>query len=227
MYSAILLAGGAGTRMRQNVPKQFLPLGGRPMLLHTLERFEKIDEIAEVVIVCLSQYKELLQTQINSYVLKKKCIIVDGGATRQESTYLGLLAASQPKVIIHEAARPFVTVPEFLSLIREPQDAATYGIDIPFTVSIRTDDEVTGLLDRKTLVNIQLPQKFGRDALLAAHEQAKKEGLIFTEDASLFFHYTKNPVKILPGTSINMKITENVDLLTGEMIYKEYIIGRD
>ena len=76
-------------------------------------------------------------------------------------------------------------------------------------------------------MNIQLPQKFDRIQLLDAHEKAAKEGKVFTEDASLLYHYTGEAAKVLKGTSYNVKITDSVDLLTGEIIYKEHIIGRD
>jgi len=225
--SAILLAGGSGARMQQSVPKQFLPLAGRPMILHTLERFEKIDEIDEIIVVCLPQYREQLESNISSYALKKKYVVVGGGETRQESTYFGLLAAKNDCVIIHEAARPFVTVAEFVAMIHDEAKTVTYGIDIPFTVSIRDGERITGLLDRSTLVNIQLPQKFERGALLAAHECARADGAEFTEDTSLLYHYTGEAAKVLKGTSYNVKVTDSVDLLTGEIIYKEHIIGRD
>lgn len=225
--SVILLAGGSGTRMNKQTPKQFLPLAGRPMIMHILERFERIAEIDEVVVVCLPQYKELLQGQIASYALKKKYVLIDGGETRQESAYYGLKAASNTHVIIHEAARPFVMAEEFERLILENSEAVTYGIPIPFTVSIMGDGFVTGLLERDKLINIQLPQKFQRTALLSAHEKARQGGMNFTEDASLFFHYTGIHVKVLQGTNYNVKITDSVDLLSGELIYKEYIIGRD
>ncbi len=227
MVSAILLAGGAGKRMHQSVPKQFLPLAGRPMIFHTLERFERIDTIEEVIVACFPQYKEWLQAQIEAYALRKRYILIDGGNTRQESTYLGLKAAKNDRVLIHEAARPFVTVGEFTALLEEPSEAVTYGAAIPFTVSVVTGDKITGLLERSSLVNIQLPQKFDRAVLLEAHEKALAEGRSFTEDASLLYHYTGTPVKVLRGSAYNVKITDDVDLLTGEIIYKEYIIGRD
>lgn len=227
MVSAILLAGGSGSRMQQSVPKQFLPLAGRPMILHTLERFEKIKEIDEVVVVCHPQYREQLERDITSYALKKKYIVVVGGETRQQSTFIGLKAASNDCVILHEAARPFVTVSEFEAMIQDKAQTITYGISIPFTVSVTDGEKVAGLLERSTLVNIQLPQKFDRKQLLAAHERAAAEGKVFTEDASLLYHYTGKAAKVLKGTSYNVKITDNVDLLTGEIIYKEYIIGRD
>ena len=227
MVSAILLAGGSGSRMNQSIPKQFLSLAGRPMVLHTLERFEKIDEIDEVVVVCHPQYQKRLEQDIKSYALKKKYIVVNGGETRQQSTYFGLKTAKNDCVILHEAARPFVTVSEFEGMIRDEAKTITYGISIPFTVSVTDGEKITGLLDRSTLVNIQLPQKFDRKQLLEAHERATAEGKIFTEDASLLYHYTGEAAKVLKGTSYNVKITDSVDLLTGEIIYKEHIIGRD
>jgi 2-C-methyl-D-erythritol 4-phosphate cytidylyltransferase len=135
-------------------------------------------------------------------------------------------AAHNNNIIIHEAARPFVTLQEFKALIDTEADYVTYGLDIPFTVSVREHDTISGLLERDKLVNIQLPQKLQRDTLLTAYKQAEREGLTFTEDTSLLYHYMKIPIKILEGTPHNIKITDYVDLVTGEMIYKEYIIGR-
>ena len=109
MYSAIILAGGVGARMHQAMPKQFLSLAGKPLIMHTLERLEQVDRVGEIVVVCHPGYRELLQRNIDAYLLKKKYVLTDGGSSRQESTYLGLLAASYDKVMIHEAARPFVT----------------------------------------------------------------------------------------------------------------------
>ena len=227
MYSAIILAGGAGSRMQQSVPKQFLALAGKPMILHTLERLERIDEIDEVIVPCYPQYKELLQMNIDAYMLKKPYKIIDGGSTRQQSARLGVLAVKNEDILIHEAARPFVTTQEFTALLEDEAENATYGLDIPFTVSIRTGNTITGLLERDRLVNIQLPQKLKRTPLLAAYEQAERDGLVFTEDTSLLYYYSRTPVKVLEGTPNNVKVTNSLDLAAGEMIYKEYIVGRD
>lgn len=227
MYSAIILAGGAGSRMHRSVPKQFLALAGKPMILHTLERLERIDEINEIIVACHPQYKQLLEMHIAAYMLKKPYKIIDGGSTRQDSAYLGVQAAANEDVIIHEAARPFVTTCEFIALMEDEAENATYGLDIPFTVSVRTDNMITGLLERDKLVNIQLPQKFKRTPLLEAYEQAERDGLVFTEDTSLLYYYRKAPVKVLEGTPNNVKVTNSVDLAAGETIYREYIVGRD
>lgn len=227
MFSVIILAGGTGSRMHQSVPKQFLALAGKPMILHTLERLERIDEVDEIIVSCHPHYKELLQMHIDAYMLKKAYKIIDGGETRQQSAYLGVKTAKNEDIIIHEAARPFVTTQEFRDLIQCPAKNVTYGLDIPFTVSVRDGDAISGLLERDKLVNIQLPQKFEREPLLRAYEQAEKEGNVFTEDTSLLIHYTGEQVHILKGTPNNVKVTNTVDLIAGEMIYKEYIVGRD
>lgn len=227
MYSAVILAGGTGTRMHQSVPKQFLALAGKPMILHTLERLERIDEIDEIIVPCHPQYKELLRMNISAYMLKKPYKILDGGSTRQQSAYLGVLEAKNEDILIHEAARPFVTTQEFITLLEDEAENATYGLDIPFTVSVRTGDRITGLLERDTLVNIQLPQKFKRAPLLAAYKQAEQDGLVFTEDTSLLYYYSKTSVKALEGTPNNVKVTNSVDMVVGETIYREYIVGRD
>lgn len=213
--------------MQQTVPKQFLPLAGKPMILHTLERLEKLTAVGEVVVVCLPAYQDLLREQIRAYALRKPYRIVDSGDSRQSSTYQGLLAARHAQVLIHEAARPFVTTREFQALLDAPAENATYGIDIPFTVSRRKGEHLCGLLTRSELLNVQLPQKFSRQALRSAHEQASAEGRTFTEDTGLLYAFGHKDIQILPGTPYNVKITEPVDLLCGEIIYKEYIVGRD
>lgn len=225
--SAIILAGGIGSRMKNAVPKQFIALAGRPMILHTLERLEKLEQIGEVVVVCYPKYQEFLRMNIEAYMLRKKYVIVDSGESRQESVRLGLQAAAYEQVMLHEAARPFVTVEDFSRLLEFPAENATYGTEIPFTVLIQTDGMISGLLERDRLLNIQLPQKFNRELLLQAHEKARAEGRTFTEDASLLYQYTHCPIHVLPGASSNIKITDSIDLLTGELIYKDCIVGRE
>jgi 2-C-methyl-D-erythritol 4-phosphate cytidylyltransferase len=227
MYSAIILAGGAGSRMLREVPKQFLALGGKPLIMHTLDRIDKIPSIHEVIIVCHPQYKEQVRKNIGAYMLQNSYEIIDGGESRQESTYIGLKAASCEYVLIHEAARPFVTKREFEALLDYPYESVIYGVDIPYTVSQVKDNAISGLLHRDTLINVQLPQKFSRTKLLNAHERAIFDKLVFTEDASILFHYTECEIKVLPGTQQNIKITSPVDIVTAELIYKEYITGRD
>lgn len=222
--SMILLSGGIGTRMKASVPKQFLPIGGKPIIVHVLEKLENIEEICEVVVPSPRNYMEQTSEVIRNYQFSKPVQVIEGGKTRQESVYKALKRVTKENVLIHESVRPFVTQEEFERLIRAGERNATYGLDIPFTV-LEGKEYIERNLDRNRLINIQLPQKFETKKLLAAHEQAIKEGESFTEDVSLYFHYNGERIKVLRGTEYNIKITRPIDQTIGEIIYKEYILG--
>lgn len=226
MYSVILLSAGSGTRMKENVPKQYLLLGGKPMIMHSIERLDRLPMINEIIIVCDNSYINHLEKMVKEYAITTPIKYVQGGSLRQESVYNGLKEVSNHNVIIHEAARPFVKQSEFQSLIEDTDKNATLAYDIPFTV-LKGKSYVTENLDRSELINVQLPQKFETSALTQAHEKARKEGNVYTEDASLMFANSDKKIKILKGTSYNIKITEPLDLILGEIIYKDIITNRN
>ena len=225
-FSLVLLAGGVGKRMDRDVPKQLLLLAGKPIIIHTLERVERIDEIAEIVIASPKKYIQEIEEIISKYCLNKKITCVEGGATRQESTYKALLNCNKDlnHVIIHEASRPFVLEKEFRELIECQEEACIYGTDIPFTV-LEGKEYIEKNLERSRLINIQLPQKFNKNKLIQAHQDATADGKNFTEDASLYFEYTNEQIKVLRGSDYNLKITKPIDLILGESIHKEYVLG--
>lgn len=224
MNSFILLAGGKGSRMEQDLPKQFLMLAGKPVIMHIMERLEHIDEISEVIVVCIDDYKKYIEDYINKYRLKKPYILVNGGKTRQDSVLNGLEVAKYETVILHEAARPFVTIEDFKRLIINEHSNVTYGKEIHYTVLKRDNNFISGILDRETLINVQLPQKFGKTALINAHYKAREDGRFFTEDASLLSFYTSKKINIINGKDYNIKLTTNLDLIIAEEIYKEYMV---
>jgi 2-C-methyl-D-erythritol 4-phosphate cytidylyltransferase len=222
-FGMVVLAGGIGRRIGRPFPKQFLLLGGKPLIVHVLEKARAIRDLEKVVITCpeahLAETQELLAN--HAFDARFQCIV--GGATRQESVYNGLLALDGlDSVVIHEAVRPLVTTQEFRTLIASPDENAMFGIPISFTV-LRGHEYVEGLLDREELVNVQLPQKFDRQKLLAAHEAARAEGTSFTEDASLFVHHTGEQVRILPGNERNVKITVPADIVMAEALYADFL----
>lgn len=221
----IVLAGGVGKRIGRPFPKQFLLLGGKPLIVHVLEKARVIGEIDQVVITCPEAHIDETRRLIANHGFDERFVCIVGGASRQESVYLGLGALDGfDSVIIHEAVRPLVTVAEFRELIAAPDANAMFGIPIPFTV-LKGHEYVEDLLERDELVNVQLPQKFDRATLVAAHEAARREGTSFTEDASLFHHHTGEPVRILPGSERNIKITVPTDIVTAEAIYAD-VMGR-
>jgi 2-C-methyl-D-erythritol 4-phosphate cytidylyltransferase len=221
----VVLAGGVGKRIGRPFPKQFLLLGGKPLIVHVLEKARVIPAIERVVITCPEAHLEETRRLIENHGFGERFSCIVGGASRQESVYKGLAALDDcDSVIIHEAVRPLVTAAEFETLIAAPDPNAMFGIPIPFTV-LKGHEYVEGLLERDELVNVQLPQKFERAALMAAHEAARRDETTFTEDASLFHQYAGTPVRILPGSERNIKITVPTDIVTAEAIYAD-VIGR-
>ena len=222
----IVLAGGIGKRIGRPVPKQFLLLGGNPLLVHVLDKVLPIEEIGEVVITCPASHMDETRDLVANHGFdadRFRCI--EGGVSRQESVRRGLHALGEvDSVVIHEAVRPLVTTEEFRALLDAPDPNAMYGIPIPFTV-LKGHDYVEELLERSELVNVQLPQKFDAPALRAAHDAAATDGATFTEDASLFFRYAGERVRILPGSERNLKITVPNDLLIAEAIHAD-VVGR-
>jgi D-ribitol-5-phosphate cytidylyltransferase len=222
----IVLAGGIGKRIGRPVPKQFLLLGGNPLLVHVLEKARPIAEIESVVITCPTSHLEETRQLVANHSFDDRFICIEGGASRQESVYRGLLALEGvDSVIIHEAVRPLVGVDAFRTLIGAADENAMYGIPIPFTV-LKGREYVEELLARDELVNVQLPQKFNAAALRAAHEAARRDNAIFTEDASLFFRYADAPVRVLPGSDRNIKITVPADLIVAEALHADGL-GRE
>lgn len=224
MYSVIILSGGKGSRMAMQLPKQYVLLGGKPIIMHTVERLEFIDEVNEVIIVCENDFISSLDLMMKQYNINKKVVYATAGKNRQESVYNGVQKVSNDSVIIHEAARPFVLKEEFEKLIESKAENVTYGYPIPFTV-VKGDSKISSTLERSDLVNVQLPQKFKCSTLRKAHEIARKESKKFTEDAGMIFELCKEDVLIMMGNSYNIKITEPIDLHIGEVIYKERIMG--
>ena len=220
-YTFVLLSGGVGSRMHNSIPKQYMLLAGKPMIMHVLDKIDSISEIKKIVIVCSEEYKPSVNLMLEQYGIKKEVIFAPSGKTRQESVLSGLKLVDTESVIIHEAARPFVTIDDYKKLIDEPCENVMLGIDIPFTV-LKGHEYVDGLLTRSELVNVQLPQKFNTQAILNAHLMAEKDKKAFTEDASLLYFYSSGiKIKIVKGKDYNIKVTTRMDMLVGEIIYDE------
>ena len=117
MISVVLLSGGTGSRMNQAVPKQYLLLAGKPVIMHTIERLDAIDSIDEIVIVCADEYRSAIELMLKQYGIHKHIRYAAAGQNRQASVRSGLSCVETDAVLIHEAARPFVKTEEFEHLI--------------------------------------------------------------------------------------------------------------
>ena len=226
MYTLLFLSGGVGSRMHNSVPKQYMLLAGKPVIMHILERVDQIDEIEDVVVVCAKEYEASISLMVQQYGIRKKIIYAPAGVTRQESVRNGLAMVHNEDVIVHEAARPFVKVDDFKRLIAVEERNATFGASIPFSV-LKGHEYVEGLLDRSELVNVQLPQKFETRLLKEVHERAAAEGREFTEDAAMIYLYHPEvPIKVCEGKDYDIKLTTRIDMLAGEQIYEDIFSGR-
>ena len=221
-YTLLFLCGGTGTRMGAETPKQFLNFMGKPVLVHTLERIERIDLITNIVIVCAPKYQADIENMLSQYGITKPVRFADAGQTRQASVFSGLKEVHTELMILHEAARPLVKQEDFESFIQFPYKNATFGSSIPYSV-IRGHNSVEGILDRSELINVQLPQKFETRLLREAHEKALSEGVTFTEDAGMIARYFPDvEVGICRGPEYDIKLTTPIDMEIGAVLFEHY-----
>jgi 2-C-methyl-D-erythritol 4-phosphate cytidylyltransferase len=211
----ILLAAGIGQRMGKDLPKQFLRLNGKPIIIYSLEVLSKYDSIKNIYITFNENYKNLYTKIISDYNFPK-CSLVKGGKTRHESVFLALQHVKSDNVLIHEAARPFINADQITQLVNENESAVVPTIPLPFTVSLG-QGYMTNELDRSQLIIIQLPQLFKYKDLKNAHSIAKAENYVATEDGILMFR-AGYKVKFVPGYENNIKITTHLDLAIAEII---------
>lgn len=219
--SAIIPAAGQGVRLGGKVPKQFLHLNGKPVLAHTLEVFEKSGKVDSIVLVVPA--KDLRQTRsqwLNNPSIVEK--VVEGGEKRQDSVFNGFkeLDTDTEIVLVHDGVRPFLTeimIRETISAAAEHGAAITA---IPVNDTIKQVNErgfVDGALEREKLWRVQTPQAFRYDLLKKAFEKAFAESFYGTDEGSLMV-FIQQPVKIVPGSELNIKITRREDLILGEQL---------
>ena len=214
----IYLSAGIGVRMKEGQPKQFLTLLGKPIFIYALEILERIAEIERILLMYHPDYRDTYERYLERYNIAK-VELVEGGSTRQQSVYNGLTLVRTQNVLIHEAARPFITPGLILDLMAfMAEEAVIPTIPIPFTVSTG-GDYMDGILDRKRLHNIQLPQIFLSKAVLAAHERARSDRFEANEDGVLVFR-NGGKVRFVPGSENNLKITTPLDMIIAEKMIR-------
>ncbi len=223
--TALIPAAGMGKRMGKAIAKQFLPLGDKPMLAHTLLAFQRASEIDEIIpILSQEDLEACLQEIIERYHITKVKTLVVGGKERQESVANGLnkLEKDASVVLVHDGVRPFVTS----EMIKETVDHAKRGecvtVGVPIKDTIKEVNEkgmVRQTLERSRLWAIQTPQAFPVKTLKQAYEEASRQRLSGTDDATLV-ERAGGSVKVLMGSYENIKITTPEDLLLAEEILK-------
>ncbi|MCP9456184.1 MAG: 2-C-methyl-D-erythritol 4-phosphate cytidylyltransferase [Nitrospira sp.] len=220
---AVVPAAGKGLRMGGAVPKQFLALGGEPVVVHALRALEASPIVGTIILaVPPSDLDYCVDELIPQAGLKKITKVVAGGKERQDSVRRALeyVPEETEVVLVHDAVRPFVTE----SMVREVVEAA-YRVGgaivaLPMRDTVKqvgTQGYVERTIDRRPLWLAQTPQAFRFDRLLAVHRKAHAEGVHATDDAFLF-EWAGYPVMVVEGSGDNIKITRPEDMVIGEAI---------
>jgi len=219
---AIVPAAGSGNRMG-GLSKQYLSLGGVPLLVHTLNVFEKCPLVDALLVVVPPPDVEAVRTEmLPRWNLKKLAGVIPGGKERQDSVRAGIetLDRDTDIVIIHDAVRPFITAKLIEDCIRAAAEegAATVGVPVKDTVKeVGADGRVMRTCDRNLLWLTQTPQAFRRDIIENAHRAAVRDGYRGTDDTSLV-ERLGIAVRMIRGDYGNIKITTPEDLVIAEAL---------
>lgn len=229
--AAIVLAAGRGSRMKTDVHKQYLLLGGKPVLYYCLKTFQDsfVDEI--VLVTGAGEIAYCRSEIVEKFGFDKVGQIVAGGKERYHSVYLGLQAVSEcDYVFIHDGARPFITE-EILERGYETvqkENACVVGMPVKDTIKLADEKGYTAdTLRRDLLWTIQTPQIFSFDLVKKAYgtflqreEEMAREGIPITDDAMVVEHFTNAAVKLVEGSYRNIKITTPEDLAIADLFLK-------
>jgi len=213
--TAIILGGGAGKRFNGEVPKQFLTLGERPIIVHAIANFQQSPSIDAIVAVVPAGWEKRCTEDFKPYGLTKVQGIITGGETRQLSCWQALqyLKEDPPHIcVIHDAARPFVTEEMIETAVREGSGGMTFGLRSVDTIVESLDGEIATVLPREQMYQIQTPQAFPFKTLWDAYHKALEAGIKDASDDAGLVVRAGNRVKVLEGDPRNIKITGPVDL---------------
>jgi 2-C-methyl-D-erythritol 4-phosphate cytidylyltransferase len=223
---AIILAGGSGSRLKNELPKQFLKLAGKCIIEHTIEKFENHFGIDSIYIITNPLYYDKTMELIKKNSYKKIKKILKGGKTRQESSYIGISAVSDDfeNILIHDAVRPFISSDIIDNIIEKlnKYDAIDVAVPSPDTI-IRIDENsiIKDIPERKYLRRGQTPQAFKLKLIKKAHELALKEGFSSaTDDCSLILKYKLSDIYVVNGSDFNIKITYPIDIHIADKIFQ-------
>ncbi len=213
----IVVAGGSGTRMRSVVPKQFLELAGKPILMHTLERFVAFDASIRIILVLPEDHQSTWKELCIRHAFTIKHSVVKGGETRFHSVKNGLSTISGDGIVaVHDGVRPLVSI---ATIRRCFEEAARTGNAIPCIPVHETVRQINGdssrLIDRSALRLIQTPQVFEVRLLQQAFNQEYQP--FFTDDASVLENKGEK-IHLVEGNRENIKITEPADLILARSV---------
>lgn len=226
MYvSVIIAAAGNSTRYGTGKSKQFLLLEGVPVLIKSVQAFERIDSVREIIITARRQDFDVIDSFLREFNVRKVKCVVEGGATRQDSIYEAVkkVSGEAELIAVHDGARPLVSEKVICETIEKAHEfgAAACAVPVKDTIKIiDSDGKVTATPDRGSLRAVQTPQIFDFKVYGQAMEKAVSEGKQYTDDCQLM-EFFGHPVYLTDGDYENIKITTPDDLLVAEKILAE------
>ncbi|MCQ4924459.1 2-C-methyl-D-erythritol 4-phosphate cytidylyltransferase [Tissierella carlieri] len=224
--SVIIAAAGMSNRMGSKINKQFIAIGGKPILAHTIEKFEKCRYIDEIILVAKEEEIEYCRKEIvKKYKFNKVANIIRGGKERQDSVYNGILALDEKAdiVLTHDGARPFVKIENIEDGIKGTIDhgACVIGVPVTDTIKVVGEDKTIGNTPQRSLLwAAQTPQCFFKDILIRGYENAIDDGFCGTDDSSIV-ERAGYGVKMIMGSYENIKITTPEDIILAESLFKD------
>ncbi|MCQ2221663.1 MAG: 2-C-methyl-D-erythritol 4-phosphate cytidylyltransferase [Prevotella sp.] len=222
MNIAVIIAGGSGNRMGQDIPKQFMHVDGCPIIIHTMQCFQKHPDIDAIAVVCLKGWDTVLQAYANQFSITKLKWIFPGGETGMESIHNGIYGLKDAGckgddlVLIHDSVRPLLSQDIISSNIAvcKAYGYAITGIQCREAILESEDGfAATGSIPRDTLIRTQTPQTFRLDNIIAVHEEAKEKGITNSvASCTLIAEVGGREMHIVPGSEKNIKVTTVEDL---------------
>ena len=223
MNIAVIFAGGSGQRMKtKDIPKQYLEIHGKPIIIYTLEHFEKHEQIDAIVIACKEDYIDYMKELIYKYRIEKVKSVVPGGSTGQLSIYNGLKEASRiggkdSVVLIHDGVRPMINeklISDNIASVKQYGSAITTSV-VKETILVVDDHEMIDMVPERSCSRVaKAPQSFILGNILEAHNKALAENRTdFIDSCTMMKHYCFD-LHLVDGPYENIKITTPDDYYT-------------
>ena len=217
---AIIIAGGSGKRMGQDIPKQFINVGEKPIIVYTLEAFQKHPSIDNIIVVCIDGWHDILSAYAKQFNITKLCSIVSGGSCGQESIKNGLDEAARlfdkdDMVLIHDANRPMVSNDIISDNIAKCKLYGNATVVAPCTTVVleKTDETFSEkVINRDNLLLTQTPQAFILNDILSAHKEAKEKGITDSVASCSLYIELGRKVFYSVGDETNIKLTRPGDI---------------
>ena len=213
--AVVIPAGGVGARFGSRIPKQFLTIQRVPLVTKTVSWFARYPAVTAIAVSAPEAHVARTRRALSALARRAPLVVVAGGPTRQDSVWLAMQAVPDDAeiIVVHDAVRPLITRDLIASVVRAAAEhgAAICALPISETVKRVRNDVVEATLDRSELWAVQTPQAFRAALLREAHEKARRDGVVGTDDAMLV-ERLGHAVRVVRGLAENMKITTPADL---------------